>query len=283
MNRAPAEEEPLAGRLVAVPEARQLDVLAALLERRGARVLRCPLVSIRDAAPADPVLDWLGRFAAAPHDLLILYTGEGVTRLAGFAERAGLRERFVEALGRTRKLTRGPKPKRALRELGLDTDIEAEAPTTDGVIATLDGLDLERRRIGVQLYGDEPNRVLLDYLERRGAEADPVAPYTYASAADDEQVAALIARLAGGEIDAIAITSKSQLDRLRKLARDRGLEDNLHHGLAATRIAAIGPIVAAELEAEGLRADVMPAENFHMKPLVNALAELFRARRPQES
>ncbi len=270
-NRA----EPLAGRLVAVPEARQLDVLAALLERRGARVLRCPLVSIRDAEPAAPVLDWLARFAAAPHDLLILYTGEGVTRLAAFAERAGLRDRFVAALGGTRKLTRGPKPKRALRDLGHDADIEAAAPTTEGIVATLDSLELDGQRVGVQLYGEEPNRALLDYLRQRRAETDTVAPYTYASAADDEQAAALIARLASGEIDAIAFTSKAQLDRLHKLARERGLEDALRRGLAATRIAAVGPVVAAELEADGLRADVMPAENFHMKPLVNALAELF--------
>ena len=42
-------ERVLAGKVVAVPEARQLDVLANLLERRGAAVLRCPLVGIVDS------------------------------------------------------------------------------------------------------------------------------------------------------------------------------------------------------------------------------------------
>jgi hypothetical protein len=51
-------------------------------------------------------------------DDLILYTGEGVRRLVGFAERAGLRDDFVAALGRVKKITRGPKPVRALREIG---------------------------------------------------------------------------------------------------------------------------------------------------------------------
>jgi uroporphyrinogen-III synthase len=41
----------LAGRTVAVPEARELEVVSALLERRGVRVLRCPLEAIRDALP----------------------------------------------------------------------------------------------------------------------------------------------------------------------------------------------------------------------------------------
>ena len=38
-------DPPLTGRTVAVPEARELQAVAALLERRGARVLRCPLVA----------------------------------------------------------------------------------------------------------------------------------------------------------------------------------------------------------------------------------------------
>ena len=50
------ESQPLAGRTVAVPETRELEIFAGLLERRGARVLRCPLVSILDAPDPAPVL-----------------------------------------------------------------------------------------------------------------------------------------------------------------------------------------------------------------------------------
>jgi uroporphyrinogen-III synthase len=38
----------LAGRRIAVPETRELDVFAQMLERHGANVVRCPLVAIRD-------------------------------------------------------------------------------------------------------------------------------------------------------------------------------------------------------------------------------------------
>ena len=51
------ESQPLAGRTIAVPETRELEVFATLLERRGATVLRCPLVSIRDARIRHPVLE----------------------------------------------------------------------------------------------------------------------------------------------------------------------------------------------------------------------------------
>lgn len=268
----------LAGRTVAVPETRQLDVLASLLEKRGAIVHRCPLVSIRDAADQRAVVAWIERLIERRPDLLILYTGEGVNRLFASAQRAGLDERFVAALATTRTLTRGPKPYRALRSLGVTPSIEAPAPTTDGIIAALAELELEGARVGVQLYGSEPNTQLLDFLAARGADVDCVAPYTYASAADDAEVVELIARMRRGEIDAIAFTSASQVDRLRKVAAARGLHEDLEQGLRATRVAAVGPVVAAELAAAGVSVATMPSDSFHMKPLVNALEALFAER-----
>jgi len=163
--------QPLAGRTIAVPESREIEVFAALLERRGARVIRCPLVAIRDAPDPAPVLGWSRRLAAGDYDDLILLTGEGLRRILSCIERhePALKPQFLEALGRMRKITRGPKPAKILRELGMKPQIAAERPTTEGVIASLSGLGLRRRRIGVQLYGTEPNRLLIDFLEAAGA------------------------------------------------------------------------------------------------------------------
>lgn len=47
----------LAGRTIAVPETRELDIFSSMLERRGATVIRCPLVTILDAPDPQPVLD----------------------------------------------------------------------------------------------------------------------------------------------------------------------------------------------------------------------------------
>ena len=56
----------LAGRRIVVPETRELDLLADMLERHGATALRCPLVAIRDVDDAAPVEAWLKRFIAEP-------------------------------------------------------------------------------------------------------------------------------------------------------------------------------------------------------------------------
>ena len=52
----------LAGVRVAVPESRQLDTMVQLLERRGAAVMRIPLVAIHDAPDPALVLAWIRRF-----------------------------------------------------------------------------------------------------------------------------------------------------------------------------------------------------------------------------
>lgn len=266
-----AVKQPLLGKRIALPETRELDVLAGLLERRGAQVLRCPLVAIHDAPDAAPVERWLRAFIdAVPNDFIIL-TGEGIRRLVGFAERTGSRDTFIAALAKTRKIARGPKPGRALREIGLGTDIVAAAPTTEGIITTLAGLDLAGRDIAVQLYGEDPNQRLMDYLASRGVRPRIVAPYVYADQAETAAVQDLIRRMATGEVDAITFTSTPQVRRLQNVAQETHLEDALAQGLARIRVAAVGPIVADDLRQRGIRVDVMPKESFFMKPLVTEL------------
>lgn len=267
----------LANRRIAVAECRELDLLAQMLEREGAETVRCPLVAIRDAPDVASIEVWIQRIIAGKCDDLILYTGEGVRRLVGFAERVGLKEAFVAALGRVRKITRGPKPARALREMGLTPDLAVKVPTTDGIIAAFEGNDLRRRSVSVQLYGQEPNRKLVSFLEAQGAAVDLAAPYIYSSEADDDRVAALIRRLGEGEIDAIAFTSSPQVRRLADVAEKAGLAATLRRGLACTKVAVIGPVAADALARLGVTPDAMPDTSYSLKPLVKAIEGLFAA------
>jgi len=269
--------QPLAGRTVAVPEARELEVFAALLERRGARVLRCPLVAIRDAPDPAPVLGFVRQFVSEPFDDLILTTGEGLRRILACIERhePALQEGFLAALARVRTVTRGPKPARALRELGLKPDLAADPPTTAGIIATLSREPLAGRRVALQLYGTDPNTALTGFLEGAGAKVTRVAPYVYADAADDAAVRSLIARLAGGAVDAIAFTSSAQVERLFAVAP----AEEVHVALAHTLVAAVGPVVAETLRHHGIQAQLMPEGSFFLKPLTAALEDALRGER----
>lgn len=269
-------QSPLQGKCIALPESRQLDILADLFERRGANVIRVPMVAILDAPDQVPILRWLEAFNAAPPDYLVILTGEGLRRLFAAAQRVGIEADFAAALGQVCKICRGPKPGRALKELGLKPDLLGELPTTAGVIATLEKLPLEGRRVAVQLYGEDPNTVLMDYLGTRGLEmCRSVAPYVYASDSDSSLVVDLIQAMAAGDVDLIAFTSQPQVHRLFKVAETQGLAAELRHGLLATRVAAIGPVVADVLQTYGCAVDIMPETSFFMKPLVSAAERLF--------
>ena len=269
------ETRGLEGKVVAVPETRQLGILVNLLNNRGARVMEIPLVAILDVPDPAPILAWIARFVRKPPDLFVLLTGEGLKRLLELTSRHALQPSFEEALTQTRTLCRGPKPERVLRTLGLQAAIHAQEPTTEGVIASLTQVELMGKRVAVQLYGEEPNLRLIDFLQSRGALVDAVAPYVYASQEDEAKVIRFIQALAAGQVDVVAFTSHPQFKRLQDVAKQHGLEQDLDSGLRRTLLAAVGPLVAQQLEGAGFTVAVMPDKSFFMKPLVTAIMRHF--------
>jgi uroporphyrinogen-III synthase len=60
---------------------------------------------------------------------------------------------------------------------------------------------------------------------------------------------------------------------LIEVAQAHGCEDRLREGLERTRIASVGPVVSSELQSQGLRTDIFPANGaYFMKPLISAMA-----------
>ncbi len=278
MTLSPAVQDwNLKGKRIAVPEMRELEIFSALLERRGAEVLRCPLVTIYDTPHSAAVLAFAVKVAEGGFDDFILITGEGLTRILSCIDKyePSLKERFVRGLRHLRTVSRGPKPARVLRSLGLRPDVEATTPTTAGVIAALKSFELQDRRVALQLYGNDPNMMLQTFLRERGAELTTVAPYVYGNAADAATVTALLERMAAGEVDAIAFTSKLQIERLVN-EQPAAL---VRRALSRTLIAAVGPVVAESIRAHGFEVTSSPEHSWFMKPLVVALSESLKARR----
>jgi uroporphyrinogen-III synthase len=267
---------PLEGRTIALAEMRQIDELARLLDGEGAVTLRYPMVSILDAPDAAPVLAWLRDLCADRFAYVVLMTGEALRRLLNFAEREGQRDVCVAALGRTKIITRGPKPGQVLKEIGLAPTRVAQAPTTEGVLATLRGEPLQGQTVGVTLYG-EPNPALEQFLISAGAQVRTVLPYIYAPAVEDDRVADLIARLECGEVDVLLFTSSPQVDRLYEVADRRGMQDALREGLSRTRIAAVGPVLAEHLSQRGAIVHICPEQGFVMKNLVQHIKRVLGA------
>jgi len=265
--------ERLNGYRILILETREEAQFSRLLAEQGADVLQCPMFTIHDAPDAAPIEAWIRRFVEKPCDDLVLMTGEGLRRLMKVARRIGVDRDFIAALGNARKFARGPKPGRALREIGLEPQVTTEKPTSEGIAEMLAQVDLSGHRVGLQLYPDKNHSVLIGAITARGAEVDPVLPYIYDAQAADANIVTAIDEMAQGRIDAIALTSSGQVRRLVEVAQAHRCEARLRDGLARTPIASVGPVVSDELTSHGLRTDIYPANDaYFMKPLISAMA-----------
>jgi len=263
----------LTGYRILILETREQAQFFRLLAEQGADVLQCPMFAINDAPDPAPIEAWITRAIEQPLDDLVLLTGEGLRRLMKVARRRGVDVDFVAAIGRARKFARGPKPGRALREIGLEPQQTTEKPTSEGVAEMLSRVDLRGRRVGLTLYPDKDHSALIGAITAFGATVDPVLAYVYDANAADANIASAIEAMAEGKVDAIALTNLGQFRRLVETARARGSEERLREGLARTKIASVGPAVADELKSHGLHADISPVgEAYFMKPLISAMA-----------
>jgi uroporphyrinogen-III synthase len=270
----------LSGFRILILEAREEARFSRLLIEQGAEVLQCPMFAIRDAPDPALIEDWIRRSIETPHDDLVLTTGEGLRRLVKAAQRIDAGQTFVAAIGSSRTIARGPKPGKALREIGLEATITTDKPTSAGVAETLAQFDLDGHRVGLQLYPDRDHSTLIGKITAQGATVDPVLPYIYDASAAEANIVGAIGEMANGRVDAIALTSSGQVRRLVEVARIHRREDELRTGLDRTKIASVGPVVSEELKSYGLRTDITPADDaFFMKPLISAMAKEFAAHR----
>jgi uroporphyrinogen-III synthase len=274
----------LNGYRILILETREEAQFSRLLGEQGADVLQCPMFTIEDVPDPAAVEAWIRGAIARPFDDLVLMTGEGLRRLMKAARRMALDQDFVAALGKARKFARGPKPGRALREIGLEPQMTTEKPTSEGVIEMLSRLDLADKRVGLQLYPDKNHSALLGAIAAKGGTAFPVTPYVYDARAADNHIVTAIEEMAERRIDAIALTNLGQIRRLFEVARAKGCEARLREGLEKTPIASVGPAVSDELKSLGLSADIYPANDaFFMKPLISAMASALAKNPPRNA
>lgn len=266
--------ERLNGSRILILETREEAQFSRMLQEWGADVVACPMFVIHDAPDPAPIEAWIKRFITQPPDDLVLMTGEGLRRLMTVVRRVDAEVAFVAALAQARKFARGPKPVRALRELGLEAQEITATPTSDGIIAMLGRHDLAGRKLALQLYPDRDHAKLIAAIIAQGASVDTVLPYVYDPKAADGAIITAIDEMAAGRIDAIALTSSGQVRRLFDTAKSHGCENRLRDALAKTRIASVGPVVSDELTNYGLHAAITPEnESFFMRPLIAAMAK----------
>jgi uroporphyrinogen III methyltransferase/synthase len=227
------ERRPLHGTSVAVTRARaQASGLAVRLRELGATVIEAPTIRIETLdgpAPEIPAFD-----------LVVLTSANGVDALFARLDAHGADARvFADS----RVAAMGPGTARALAAHGIRADIVPERFVAEGMVAALEGVDIDRALIA---RASEGRDVLIDALAARDVEVEVVALYeTVVDPLDEPTLSAV------SNADYVTFTSASAV---RNYLDAGGATDR-------PRLVSIGPATSEEMRGRGVTVDVEAAQH----------------------
>lgn len=259
---------------VLVLESRRSREMGTLVSNYGGRPVVAPALREVPIQANTPALNFAEALIRAEFDVVVLLTGVGTRALLEVVDRAGRREAFVAAMGKTKVAVRGPKPLAVIRELGVAPWVLAPEPNTwHELLGAIDatGTSLQGLSVAVQEYGT-PNQDLLSGLEARGARVTPVPVYRWALPEDVEPLREAVRSVAAGTIDVALVTTATQIVHLFQVAAAMHQEDALRKGFERLVLASIGPTSSEELRQRGLTID-LEASHPKMGQLVREAAE----------
>ncbi|GAA1510518.1 uroporphyrinogen-III synthase [Sphaerisporangium rubeum] len=260
----------LAGFTIGVTATRRREEFAALLERRGARVVRAPAIRLVPLAEDTQLLAATRQCLVDPVDDVVVTTGVGFRGWMAAAEGWGLSADLAGHLAGARLLTRGPKARGAVRAAGLTDHWTPLSESCDEIKRYLLDQDLRGRRVVVQLHG-EPLTGFVTALRAAGATVIEVPVYRWLPYRDTSPLRRLITQAVSGSVDAVAFTSAPAVLAMLNAARAEGLEDILLNAFRGPVVAAcVGPVTAGPLTAKGV--PVVQPDRSRLGSLARALA-----------
>ncbi|SFF63087.1 uroporphyrinogen-III synthase [Actinacidiphila alni] len=261
---------PLAGFTVGVTAARRADELVALLERRGAAVLRAPVLRIVPLPDDTELLATTKQLIDDAPDIVVATTAIGFRGWIEAADGWGYGEALLRRLAEVELLARGPKMRGAVRAAGLR---EAWSPASESMAEVLERLleqGVDGRTIAVQLHG-EPLPGFIESLRAAGARVVSVPVYRWMPPEDLAPVDRLLDAVVARAVDAVSFTSAPAAASLLDRARQRGQLDELVAALRGDVLTAcVGPVTALPLQAHDV--PTRQPERFRLGPLVQLIA-----------
>mgnify|MGYP000502924510 FL=1 len=259
------EKKPLYSRSVVVTRAReQASGLAQSLMDLGAEVIQCPTIEIT------PMADYTELDAAlanlADYQWIIFTSVNGVRH---FWQRLANAGKDSRALATCKVAAIGPATADALTQHGIAPDFIPDRYVAEGV---LDGLVARengnvRGKRFLLPRAAKAREVLPDELRKAGAVVDVISAYQTVPAAHRKDE--VMERIMAGTLDCVTFGSSSTVENFLSLIPADVLKAH-----PEVQLAAIGPITADTLTANGLPCHIQPAE-YTIPALVAALKKHF--------
>jgi uroporphyrinogen decarboxylase len=264
-------------------ESRMAAEAATMIERRGGVAIIAPAmreVPLEDNCAA---LDFAERLLGGEFEVVIFMTGVGTRALFAAMETRHQRAALVAGLSAITTVARGPKPIRAMRDLGVEPSIAVPEPNTwrEVLSALAARIELKDMCVAVQEYGVS-NHELTAGLEARGARVTIVPVYRWTLPADRAPLRAALDAIAAGAADVAIFTSSNQVTNVIQLAEAEGIGDVVKRGFARMAVGSIGPVCSEQVRGYGLSVDFEPAHSklgHLIKEAAARAASILRAKR----
>lgn len=266
----------LAGCVVLVTGDRRAGDLRAALERRGARVVHTPALTIVPHTADAELVERTRALLAAPPDIVVVTTAIGFRGWVEAADAAGLGEELHDVLDATRIIARGPKARGAIQAAGHDADWVAESETSAEIRDFLITEGVAGQRIAVQHHGAGCEELDVD-LAVAGASVTPLVVYRWGPPPDTAAVTCGVEQAAVGDVDVVVFTSAPAAAAWLDAAQDAGVLPSIIGRARTGRlvVAAVGPVTARPLEHVGI-APLLP-ERARLGSLVRAIVGHYEA------
>ncbi len=258
------QRKDFSGLTVAAFESRMAPEMRRLIERYGGKPCVAPSMREIPLEENPQALAFGEHLVTGQFDMIILLTGVGTRSLIDVLQTRFSLESVKKALSDTALVARGPKPIRALKELGLTAHVEVPEPNTwRDLIQAIDDYKpegIQGLRVAVQEYGVS-NPDLLDALRQRGGLVTQVPVYRWALPQDTGPLEQTINNILAGKVDVILITNAVQVDHIVKFLEQHQEVDKFQHSLSKMVVAFIGPIASERLQQHGFTVDLEPSHS----------------------
>jgi uroporphyrinogen-III synthase len=265
--------------------------LARLITNFGGKPYLAPTVGIKEGQDISKEVECFTKKISEENiDYVIFMTGPGVYSLLSTALNLGLDQRLVEALQKTTVVARSLKPKIALANHGVKTDIVPKENTAEGIVKQLMTCNVAGKKVVVLWHGSY-SPIIKESLGSANAEVFEFSTYKYSldlkeSGAkilkdmgfdyippNEERVVKLIEDTCKWVVDAITFTSPPSATDFFSIAELHGMKESLQLSLNKNVIVvSVGPSTRKVIEENGIRVDVMP-QVYKMGPMVKALVD----------
>lgn len=238
---------------VAMSDAPEAEALGKTLEHLGMEAVRFGAESQNSSSV--PLERWIAQLIEGQFHDIVFTSAQGVHLVAEMASQTEKRDEFIIALSKTHKIAAGKRPAQALAGLEVDAETCVKKPGVEGLLETLEELDLGGHVVGIQPLDPNTEERLKQRIEARGGSVRLVAPTTTV----DPEATELLSRISEGTVGGIYFLTERTTSWLFDACRVSGQEDRLTKVLRTIPVISTHE-VAALLRRGGVHPDYLLSE-----------------------